>query len=62
MVSSLQVLDVWRDSSDRKVIHTFIETSMGGDLDAGSVGIVPEYISSSVWNVAEEDAFLGVRD
>ena len=58
--STLKVLNIRQDGINGKIIHALIKASMGGNLDAGSIHIIPEDIPGCVGHKAKEDTFLRI--
>lgn len=60
LLGPLEVHNIWRDVFLWEVIHTFIKTSMFGNLDSLGFWVVPYNIFGGVGEETEEDAFAGV--
>ena len=61
VVSTTKVVcEIRRQFGDGKVVHAFIESSMGCDLDLSSFNVAPENVACCVQNAAKKDPFSRV--
>jgi hypothetical protein len=60
VLCTLEMAHIWRDIGKGQVVHTFIKTSMKGNLHALGFGVIPKDVLGGVGCKAEKDSTFGV--
>ena len=57
IISAMKMCDITRQFSDRKIVHVFIKSGMGCNLDLCGFNVVPENVLCCMWKAAKKDPF-----